>query len=304
MMLTLTEWTPERIPISHQLPPMPHEGCLQIPKECESGWEQLPRAVEPEAEEPEIEEKPKIKESECLIKKKDILAYFKGNDKTGYTCHPPWMKLFEIYTPPSCPKPPIDKKIAATIERLTKNIQKSYVQHLPANKNHRQCDAYIGSRTKDYKYECVATDEHRAILVRRNDKQKKVNGVSSWRLWSVNEVPSPGEPSLTLTDPDIFVAIKRLSTLLDTKYWFIVLNWNDSGKLIISAENSFKEEGVEEFSCKATYSGRIALDPRYVLPALGTWPLVMYQKEKKSPAIFMPDTKQREFMYVLMPMQL
>jgi hypothetical protein len=300
MMQTLTDWQPERIPISHQLPSMPHEGCCQIPQECESGWEQLPRA-----EEPETVEKLKIDKSECLIKKKGILAYFKGNDKTGYICYPPWMKLFEPYDPPKCPAPPIDKKVETTIERLTKNIQKAYAKLLPESHNHRQCDNFIGSRTKDYEYECVATDTHRALLVRQKKVKKTVNGVCVWSLWNVNEVPNLDAPSLTLEDPGIFLAIKRLSTILeDDKYFFIALTWNHkSGQLIISAENSFKEEGIESFACKATYSGRIALDPRYVLPALGTWPLVMYQEGKDRPAVFMPDTKKREFMYVLMPMK-
>jgi hypothetical protein len=253
---------------------MAHDGCLQIPEETEAGWEAMPKVGDMQP----------VKATRPMPKW--LKDYFTGNEKTGYTCRAPWMKYFEPLKTPACPKCPKDRQVATTIARLTKNI----VANPGAQK-------YIGSRIHDW--ECIGTDGYRALLVLKPEKK----GIAA-NKWPINDVPSLNDPVITLDDPNIFLAIKRLATLIrEEKDQWVQFDWNhETEQLILTARNSYREEGVERFSCSGTFSGKVKLDPQFVTPMLGTWPLNLYHQDNdpKRPVVFMPNTKKREFMYVLM----
>ena len=286
--MNLAQWTPTRIPISHQLPPMPHAGCPQIPVETESGWQAMPKVGELQP----------VQRSRPMPQW--LKEYFHGNEKTGYTLSAPWMRHFEPLKTPKCPQCPNDKNVDTTIGRLAGNI-KANLDRMEKGRpeKHKSCNSYIGSRIEGY--ECIATDGYRAILVLKPEEEGKTPV-----KWPICEVPAPSADCISFSDPNIFLAIKRLATLSkEDKISAITFNWDhEFGELTVSSNNSSHEVGIERFPCEGTFSGNVKLDPDFVTPALGTWPLSLYRKDndKDVPVIFMP--KNREFMYVVMPINI
>lgn len=266
------------IPPSHQLSAPACESCRQIAEHCESGWKPISESTE---------ETIPIK-----AKRPWIMSYFKGNEKTGYTYYPPWLREME---PPKLQPSPVARleKPEATIKRLTADIQKNMIKLQTEHK----CANWIGSKID--RYVCVATDGHRGLLVKGAPAPKK------HKKWGVNEIPGTLDEHIILDNPDIMLGLMRLVTVLkEQDIKAVKLIWDkDSHELAIEA-SCCEASGIESYAFQGFYSGSVGLNPQYLIPMCGTWPITMYCKDAESPVIFMPESKKREFMYVIMPTKL
>lgn len=272
-------------PVSHQLSPAPWEGCLQIPEECESGWEKV-----------ELHHHDYQPTEPALKGRNPILAYFRGNDKTGYYVYPPWMryhKPLEIPKAPAARQEKIPKTISRLIECMIRDDKRT---------NNSQCgERYIGAKCGDYT--CIATDGRRALML-RNAKLPK-----SERSWRVCPMPKRTDPHVIFSDPDIMLAMMRIAVVTkDEKQSAVTLEWDHiTGELLLKAKIA-DFEGVEHCKCQATFPGTITLDPHFVLEGMGYWPLMLFTYGETNPVSFapMPGRKNQkpDFFYVVMPVKL
>jgi hypothetical protein len=225
---------------------------------------------------------------EYNISKSSVLAYFKGNDKSGYHVSPPWLRLFKY---PVIHEAVIrDETIVETINRLKKDIDKSILKSEPNRKGKKYIGAYIDN------YACVSTDGYRALLVRHADKTNIV--------WTICELPASNTEYVALNDPTIMAGIQRLTIVTkDNPTPAIKLAWNHkTHKLVLStSSHDFDFEGTETYDYTGNTSGEVCLAPKYLLSVLGSWPIRMYVKSPVEPVIF--GMKGGEFYYVLMPIR-
>lgn len=289
------------IPASHQLYPAPSEICQKL-EEKEPGWEKFePRLA---AKMPAIETEPASGETLVLKSEREakkakrhwILDYFKGNDEIGWTPTVPWLdKITPIKLQPG-PVARVDKNPAITIKRVTAEILKSKPE---SDRDYQLCVEQVGKKVG--KYACVATDGHRALLVRDAPAKKGKKA-----RWTVTEMPKATDHNFVVSDPEIINGLRRLETI--TRDGRLKVSWvkfslsAEEGRLVLSS--SVEEiSGREVYQCEATKDIEFCLDPHYVIPLMGTYPMVVYFEDDKSPLIMMPKTRSRDFMYVVMPVR-
>jgi hypothetical protein len=255
--------------------------------EAPEGWQKIDAIVERTSTEGVQEA---LEEAEAAKKPKRhwVMDYFRGNEKDGYVCVPPWLN--EQKAPKLQPGPiaRIDRNYTVTVKRLTDNIKNNLSQY----------EKHLGKKVGAYA--CVATDGHRALLVRDALKDGKHR-----KKWPVNGIPKPTDPNFVISDPEIINGLRRLGTVTKgEKYpsWVTFSLSAEEGRLVLSSSVP-DIKGTEVYECQSTASIEFSVNTEFMIAACGSWPLICYFKDNVSPLIFMPKTKAREFMYVVMPVQ-
>ena len=202
------------------------------------------------------------------------------------------MRFFGAPKLPSAPVARIEKP-AATIKRLTADIAATAEEHTA-----RYGNKWIGSRCGDWA--CVATDGHRALLVRDADGLPK-----RVKPWKINKLPKPNDPHAVFSDPEMLNGLRRLAQMTkDEKLRSVKFTVQPQAGQIVMNIKTCECQGDETYPCESPIPMQFALDPDFVMPLMGTWPLRLYFTDDASPVIFIPATRRREFMYVVMPIKI
>jgi hypothetical protein len=278
------------IPVERQLPPAPMEVLDKL-LQPEAGWEKHVLLNG------NCQHTTHYKPVNGIMPKNPwVMRYFTGNEKTGYKLSPPWLRELQPRRMPPAPKnreETVDQTIKRMTEGITKEINLNLEQLEPLNAKQRF--------RKLKNYTCIGTTHHRAFFVKDLQNAPKYKA-----KWNVSSLPLMGDPHVDLIDPDAHLALKRLWTLTkgkeenDNK---VLLEWNETTLWMRAQSSDLDAFGTEEMNCKANCAGSVCLDPAYLEPVLGFWPLRIYVSNPESAVSIMPATKQREFLYVVMPVR-
>ena len=149
---------------------------------------------------------------------------------------------------------------------------------------------WIGARvTPDYWIQ--STDGCRCLLTTAGDAKARQVGFSL------------GSDNFTVTDPEFFNAVKRALIIPEKEQHCVRFTVSSSWLILHSSWE--REESTELFDIEPnghTRDGSFALNAKYLLDALGSWPLtVTYDSENPQTPILLEFP---EFAYLLAPLKL
>jgi hypothetical protein len=267
-------------------------ATIEAPFETPTLPTELPEPTELPTELPtESAEGAEAEPAESKAKKKPwIMSYFR---KVGdeYIYDSPCMRQFRPRAVPDCPKERIDRTAEITIERLTKDIRATMDPERLG-----KLESHTGDRLGRYRN--VVTDGRRALLIPNGPK-------ANHKTWQVSSIPAATDPHFEVDDPGLYLALRRIMVISkeqdDEGGWAAFRFVPELGTLNITTIYGGEFEGRETIGCSGIgpESFELVLNPRFILPALGFWPIRFYFSDAKSPVSIMPVGRQ--FLYVVMP---
>lgn len=162
-----------------------------------------------------------------------------------------WLKSIKV-KPLKCPKPRVSRKI----EAIQADIEKSVL-------GYQKADKYIGLQFNNQVIK--ATDGYRCLLVNPDP----------WTEYPNIKLPDPGRDKITITDPEFYNAIRRISIASSD----LIFSYNpETWELKISAggEQVKASETLQLISKHQPAAGKFSVDSKLLLPCLGSWPVSIY----------------------------
>lgn len=193
--------------------------------------------------------------------------------KTGWSYNPPWIAACKPPKVTTMPKPRVEDD-SKTIARLRKI------------KGDERTDRYVGRRTGDY--HLVATDGYRALLLPGEGNGKEMPGFG--------DIPF----NFVVLPEQFYIVLQRVIAFHSEKPWAVVITINITS-LTVWAEaqdDTYEESIITPSIGEAT----IMLNAKYLLDALGVWPLYLHFSDKDCMVVLRPDDDS--WRYLLVPLKL
>ncbi len=196
--------------------------------------------------------------------------------RTGWNYNPPWQR--------ECRAPKVLTMLKPRVETSAKTIAR--LKKLKGDNFER----YIGRGAGEF--QLVATDEHRALLLPHRDEESKELPLDMSELpWNFVELPEC-----------FYTVLQRAITIHTEAPWAVSLDIGE--RLVVKAEaddgDTFQEEIAT--SMLVTKGATIGFNAKFLLHALGVWPLYLHFTDAEHMVVLRPDDDS--WRYLLMPLKL
>lgn len=206
-------------------------------------------------------------------KMKHSIPYMRET-KTGWSYNPPWIAACKPPKAITMPKPRTENS-GKTIARL-KKIEGD------------ERSAYLSRKVGDYYI--AATDGHRALLLLGEGNGKEMAG-------GFGDIPF----NFVILPEQFYTAMQRAIAFTEDP-WAITITIN-AESLTVKAEvegNTYEEDIIAPSTAEPSVT--IGLNAKYLIDALGVWPLYLHFADSEQAVVLRPDDDS--WRYLLMPLQL
>jgi len=200
--------------------------------------------------------------------------------RTGWDYRPPWIKECEAPKPQTMPEPRVE-----TSEKAIARLRKLKDEH---------AERWIGRRAGDFYL--ASTDGHRALLL-------------PWKpdMAEGKELPpdmSKLPHNCVKLSEGFYTVLQRAIAVHTEAPWAIELAIN-KGSVTVKAEaadDDTYQETVDTFSVLLASYPTIGFNAKYLLHALGVWPLYLHFTNAEHMVVLRPEDDS--WRYLLMPLKL